>query len=218
MDTRKLILVLAVALAVVAAGCQGSPGESGAIGTEAADTGDKTGKLSEQQFQQNKEQAKKTTSELKQGLVGKLKSAMDEGGPTQAIQVCTEQAAQTQNEVSRQKGWKITRVTNKVRNPLLGTPDTWEQKVLNEFDKQISEGKDPSTIEHAEVTQETNGQYFRYMSPLVTQVLCTNCHGPKDQLEPEVKQTLKENYPHDQATGYETGELRGAVSIKIPLE
>lgn len=39
-----------------------------------------------------------------------------------------------------------------------------------------------------------------------------------DKLGPGVADSLKELYPHDQATGYTVGDLRGAVSVKIPIE
>lgn len=34
---------------------------------------------------------------------------------------------------------------------------------------------------------------------------------------PEVKNLLNKRYPHDKATGYKEGDLRGAVSIKRQL-
>jgi len=43
------------------------------------------------------------------------------------------------------------------------------------------------------------------------------CHGARDKLAPGVADALKELYPQDQATGYAVGDLRGAVSVKIPI-
>ncbi|MDQ3259267.1 MAG: DUF3365 domain-containing protein, partial [Pseudomonadota bacterium] len=32
-----------------------------------------------------------------------------------------------------------------------------------------------------------------------------------------VKATLSQQYPHDRATGYVVGQVRGAISVKRPL-
>jgi Protein of unknown function (DUF3365) len=47
--------------------------------------------------------------------------------------------------------------------------------------------------------------------------LCTNCHGPADALSTAVKARLQAEYPHDKATGYSVGQIRGAVTVKRPL-
>ena len=41
---------------------------------------------------------------------------------------------------------------------------------------------------------------------------CLACHGSK--IAPEVSDKLKALYPKDQATGYKTGDIRGAFSIR----
>jgi len=48
--------------------------------------------------------------------------------------------------------------------------------------------------------------------------VCLQCHGEPAKLAPGVAEALKELYPDDQATGYSLGDLRGAISIRIPLE
>ncbi len=70
---------------------------------------------------------------------------------------------------------------------------------------------------YAEIVAEPNGKYFRFMKAIPVQDQCLVCHGDKNNLQPEVKALLNERYPHDQATGYKVGDLRGAVSIKRPL-
>jgi hypothetical protein len=55
------------------------------------------------------------------------------------------------------------------------------------------------------------------MKPLVTIPLCVNCHGPDENIPSEVKAILKEKYPGDKAIGFLTGDIRGAISVKIIL-
>jgi hypothetical protein len=56
----------------------------------------------------------------------------------------------------------------------------------------------------------------RYMQAIVLQPMCAMCHG--DSLAPEVRATIQENYPDDQATGFAVGELRGAFLIDWPAK
>ena len=112
---------------------------------------------------------------------------------------------------------KVSRVSLRTRNPVLGTPDAWEQKVLAEFDRRAAAGDQPDAIEFGEVVAEPAGKSWRYMKALPVMQLCTNCHGPADALSPAVKVRLQADYPHDKATGYSVGQIRGAVTVKRPL-
>jgi hypothetical protein len=67
------------------------------------------------------------------------------------------------------------------------------------------------------VTQGSRA-YFRYMQAIPMQGMCMSCHGPREALAPEVRERLEERYPHDRATGFAVGDLRGAFSIRQPLE
>jgi hypothetical protein len=78
-------------------------------------------------------------------------------------------------------------------------------------------GEALSEMEYADVVEETDGRYFRYMKAIGTKPMCLMCHGSTAQIPEPVKVLLNENYPHDAAINYKAGELRGAVSIKQPL-
>ncbi len=153
---------------------------------------------------------------LKQ-LAAENQKAIKEGGAESAIKVCKEIAPKLAGEVSRQYGWKVTRVSLKVRNPLLGMPDAWEQKNLQAFEDRATKGEKTESMEQAEIVQEPDGKYFRYMKAIVMQPGCLACHGNAEQIPVNVKAKLSEDYPHDKATGYSVGQIRGAVSIKRPI-
>jgi hypothetical protein len=55
------------------------------------------------------------------------------------------------------------------------------------------------------------------MKPIYVETACLQCHGKKDQIRIEIKQFLSRRYPHDNAFGYKEGELRGGISIAIPI-
>jgi hypothetical protein len=152
-----------------------------------------------------------------QKLGGELKQAISQGGPDGAIGVCKTIAPQIAGDLSLQNGWHVSRVSLKTRNTMLGVPDAWEQKVLAEFDARAAKGDDPAKLEFAEVVIEPAGRYFRYMKALPVQPLCLSCHGGPADVAPAVKAKLASDYPHDKATGYSAGQVRGAITIKRPL-
>lgn len=163
------------------------------------------------------DEARATAGELVQRLGAALKKEMSANGPAAAIAVCSQVAPDLAVELSRRTGARVARVSLKVRNPLLGTPDAWEQEQLSAFDRRAAEGANPASLEHAEVVTEPSGQYFRYIKAIPVQPVCLACHGPADAIGPEVKAKLEQTYPHDRATGYSPGQIRGAVTIKKRL-
>jgi uncharacterized protein DUF3365 len=165
---------------------------------------------------------KRGASEVAETLLEELGEAMtremSKGGPTEAIVVCTRLASEVAGRLSREHGWRVTRVGTRVRNPLLGMPDAWEQRVLAEFAERAAKGKEFADMTHHEVVTEPAGQYFRFMKPIVVQAKCLFCHGSSEQIPASIRTMLKQQYPFDRAIGYKAGDLRGAVSIKQPLD
>lgn len=151
--------------------------------------------------------------ELGQALMREL----TQGGPERAVSVCRELAPAIASKLSRTKGWQIRRVGTRVRNPLLGLADPWEQRGLSQLDERLKQGEEPNTLTLAETVNEPDGRYYRYMRAIVLQPQCVTCHGLPSQIAPGVQRMLMTHYPHDRAKGYQVGDLRGAVSIKQPL-
>ncbi len=166
-------------------------------------------------------QHEKSAANVTQTFLGELKGAMkremSKGGPLETIKVCRELAPKIANRLSREHGWRVTRVGTRVRNPLLGMPDAWEQKVLGEFAARATKDEALEKMTHSDIVSEPEGQYFRFMKPIVVQPKCLLCHGPNETIPDSIKNVLTKHYPFDAATGYKIGDLRGAVSIKQPL-
>ena len=161
--------------------------------------------------------ARRIASDLTQQLGARLRAELAQGGPDNAIAVCRDVAPQLAGRLSRESGARVARVSLKTRNPLLGTPDAWEQRALAEMDRRAAAGEKPETMEVTEVVDEPAGRYFRYLRAIPVQPLCLTCHGSPDTIPPAVQERLRTDYPHDRATGYSLGQIRGAVSIKRPL-
>jgi hypothetical protein len=162
-------------------------------------------------------QSREAAANLLQQLGAQLRTALEESGPEGSIAVCKNVAPELAGRISREKGWKVARVSLKTRNPLLGTPDAWEQKVLEEFDRKVAAGEKAETLEFGEIVNEPAARYYRYMKAIPVQALCLTCHGNREQMSPFMLEQLGADYPHDRATGYSPGQIRGAVTVKRRL-
>ena len=90
--------------------------------------------------------SRKVAGSLLQQLGAKLRATLEEKGPEAAVPVCRQFAPELAGQLSRETGWRVARVSLRTRNPLLGTPDPWEQKALAEFDRRAAAGEKPDTL------------------------------------------------------------------------
>lgn len=161
-------------------------------------------------------QARDLAKQFAGQLQPELAAAMKAGGPVNALGVCQTKAPEIAQSLSDRSGWDIKRVSLKNRSAY-AQPDSWEIKVLNQFDQERAEGSDPTKMEYSEVVQERGQKTFRYMKAIAIGEgqPCLQCHGTN--LNDDVKKRLGELYPHDKATGYKVGQIRGAFSFKKHL-
>jgi diguanylate cyclase (GGDEF)-like protein len=68
-------------------------------------------------------------------------------------------------------------------------PDSWETKALKTFER--------GTKETGSIEMVSGKEFFRFMRPLVTEKSCLKCHA---------------------AQGYKEGDIRGGISVSIPME
>lgn len=161
-------------------------------------------------------EARNVASAIPPKLLNMLTEEIARNGPEGAISVCREKAPQMAKEASEKTGWNIRRVSLKNRNPK-AVPDAWEQAVLADFDKRAATGEKPASLEKGELVVDGDTKTYRYMKALPTNELCMGCHGAPERLSPAVKSKLDELYPHDKATGYSPGQIRGAITLKRQL-
>ncbi len=144
-------------------------------------------------------------------LKPELGKAMKMGGPVHAIDVCSVQAPAIANRLSKETGWDVRRVSLKARNSKTAIPDSWEAKVLKEFDKRQAAGESVKKMAYAEVV---DGQ-FRFMKAQGVEPVCLACHA--SEIGAPVEVALKKSYPNDMARGYSLGQVRGAFSLAKDL-
>jgi hypothetical protein len=144
-------------------------------------------------------------------LKPRLKQALAEGGPGHAIEVCATAAPEIADTLSAESGWTVKRVSLRARNVSRALPDSSERSVLQRFDERQAAGEAPADINHGEVHK---GRY-RYLQAQGVEPICLVCHGQK--VADAVQESLSVWYPDDMATGYNLGQVRGAISLAKPL-
>lgn len=174
---------------------------------EKASQPDSSGEAREQILKAGKE----AVQELAAGLGSRLKKAMADGGPVEAVKVCQLEAGPITDSLNgKRKGITVSRTSLKYRNPK-NAPDDMDRKILESWQQDLADGK---TIPEAKVVLEEEGP-ARFYKPIMLQGLCLNCHGPEEALLPELKTVLDELYPEDKARGFKVGDLRGAFRVEI---
>jgi len=145
---------------------------------------------------------------LKSQLKEKMKE--DPTGLT-AMAFCTASADKITNEVNAKlpEYAKVRRTALKIRNDKANRSDVLDEKVMQEFETLIKKGEmTPKTLKVVEHHGTT-----RVYKPLVTKKVCLKCHG--SDLSPKIQEALKSAYPHDRATGFKEGDLRGVIVAEI---
>jgi hypothetical protein len=151
--------------------------------------------------------ARAAAAEFGATLTRTLTSAMAQGGPVAAINVCSAKAPRIADFVAAKHGVNVSRTSRRYRNPG-NAPESWQQVVLEAWQASLEQGTEPATLEYFD-DQATTG--YRYMRPIMTQTLCLSCHGTN--LDPPVSEAIQVLYPDDLARGYSVGELRGAFVV-----
>lgn len=160
---------------------------------------------------------RKTAMEFMKDLKGILISQIQTNGILQAVSVCSDTAQVLTNNFGVQKGVYIKRVSLRNRN-VNNAPDDFEKMILNKFTMMQQNNELSGETEYAEIVEEGEFKYLRYVKPILVQAECLNCHGSENEIMPEVKQLISQAYPDDKAIGYKIGDFRGVVSLKKAVQ
>ena len=163
----------------------------------------------------------KTTCRDAVGKLGKalkteLSAAMKPDGAVGALQACNVEAVPIAQTISTEEGLIVGRTSLKTRNPA-NAPDDWEIGVLTSFEVRKKAGEKAADLESWTVaTDDAGHRTFRYMKAVPTMPMCLQCHGRR--LSDEVAAKVAELYPEDQATGFVAGDIRGAFTVRLPID
>lgn len=148
----------------------------------------------------------------------KLKTALSTEGPEAAVSVCKDAAPSIARQLSAANDAKVTRVGTRVRNQNMGVPNDWQTEALKRFEARLVRGEKPAEIEYWQVADTADGKReLRYAKAIAVQPQCLSCHGMAQDIPASLAEKIRTEYPHDQATGYSAGQLRGAVVVTRPI-
>jgi signal transduction histidine kinase/DNA-binding response OmpR family regulator/HPt (histidine-containing phosphotransfer) domain-containing protein len=102
-------------------------------------------------------------------------------------------------------GIRFNNVSDRPRNPA-NRADRFELEAMDWFraNAEAEERMRP-------IRDEQGVGWFHYTAPIWIEGYCLRCHGDPD----DAPESIRRNYP--ESYGYEKGELRGVMSIKLPL-
>ncbi len=137
--------------------------------------------------------------ELKEALVSGMQD-----GPLNAISVCKDRAPEIAESLAVD-GVRMGRASHRLRNPANVAPG-WVDPILQSY-LAANGDRTPALVS---LPDEREG----YVEPILTQALCITCHGKS--LAPNLAARISKEYPDDQATGFEVGDLRGVFWVEYP--
>lgn len=128
-------------------------------------------------------------------LMGELMTAVEEGDFSRGVAFCKEAAPRVQEQVATDHRVELGRTSFKIRNPA-NRPRDWAKPFVDGW------------VAEDVVLAKGSGE-LAYLSPIMLAEFCTECHGTADRISDDVKKILAEEYPEDEATGFQAGDLRG---------
>lgn len=148
-------------------------------------------------------------------LMGKLLGALESGGPDAAITFCAD-SAQALTTRFTHDDVMIRRVGTRVRNPS-NAPDSLERRILDYYSAERAAGRPMMEVREVARTADDGGWELRLLRPITVLERCTTCHGSTEQIPATTAALIDARYPDDKAVGYATGDLRGAISVRVAL-
>ena len=152
--------------------------------------------------------------EFGMALQGQLAAAIGEGGPMQGVEVCHSVAPQIAAEQSAASGAQVSRVSDRNRNPAGGLTEDVAPHYAELAAQPMVDGQPAATVWRSGEGDAARVNYLRAI-PMQEQP-CSVCHGT--DIDPAFAARIAELYPDDLATGFEPGELRGALLVSWPAQ
>lgn len=103
----------------------------------------------------------------------------------------------------------IKRTSLRYRNPV-NKPDSLELIMLTAMSKEMKSSQTPQV----KIVRERSAGEIHFFKPILTQVMCLNCHGTAGvQVKENTLAKIHQLYPEDRAMNFKEGDLRGVWHI-----
>lgn len=153
------------------------------------------------------ERADRGFDRLRTAMFAELSKALGEGGALNAVGVCHDAANRIAEEVRRTEGFALGRTSHRLRNSD-NVPPSWAAAHVERAATMPMSDVQPLVVDL--------GDRVGVLRPMPTMGLCVTCHGPEEQIAPDVRETIAALYPADRATGFREGDLRGWMWAEVP--
>ena len=153
-------------------------------------------------------------------LIAELSTALAQGGPEAAVEVChTKALPLTQRtDPAQPRATGAKRTSLRLRNPA-NAPDAPERAALAETARRIAVGEPvPAVLIQRIQLSDTGPAEWRVYKPVKIQPACLVCHGDPAAQPAGLREKLRARYPQDAATGYRDGEWRGLLRVTVAAE
>jgi Protein of unknown function (DUF3365) len=111
----------------------------------------------------------------------------------------------------------IKRTSLNLRSPA-NQPDAADRAALDKFNTAIHEGEVVPMVLIQRLEAAAAPVEWRVYRPITTMPQCLKCHGPREGLQPEIRDYLAQHYPADKAAGYAAYEWRGIIRVSLAGE
>ncbi len=146
------------------------------------------------------ERAHVSITEIQANFQKTMAETLRRSGPGKSLPSCRVDAT------GNAKGIVVGRTSLRLRNPKNAPPE-WVKPYLEEF----------STLKPERVPSRKlvnlGKNHYGYLEPIFVEPICLNCHGT--QINPEVHESLRQQYPADKAVGFSEGDLRGVIWLEM---
>ena len=158
-------------------------------------------------------EAEDAVHQLHKMMKAQIKPLLKKEEVLSAARFCAEESYKKIQTLDRNLGENVSikRISLKNRNPL-SFPEKREEDILKAFE--LIESSNAYLPEYI-VQIDKKGNYSLYFPTTMSSRSCKACHGLKTNMKQEVKDFLEKEYPKDKAFGYSSGQVRGAVVVKI---
>jgi hypothetical protein len=154
------------------------------------------------------EQGHQITQKAFDTLSQSLQKAIAENGMIEALTFCNVHALSITKSAASDEIVELKRTALRYRNPE-NAPTELERQILNGYLKSFDKG---DVLQNQVLFMDGAVHFFR---PIKLMPMCTNCHGTKDNISPEVLSKINQLYPNDQAIDFYPNELRGMWHLKF---
>jgi len=152
-------------------------------------------------------------------LVREVNTAMAQGGPEGAVDVCHLKGLPLVNGLvaGMPRITALKRTSFKVRNPA-NRPDEADQLALDQVKYLLDHGDEVPPLLVQRVEPAAGNPEWRVYKPVAVMPQCLACHGDPAGQPAGLRAKLTELYPEDQAVGYNTGDWRGLIRVTVADE